>query len=380
MSNAYRTVQWNAHKRAYDLIMVGGIVAYMAIFVAGSMLMLRGERAIDPPIVLMRASGTCAVIMLHIILCIGPLARLERRFAPLLYNRRHLGVSMFLVSLLHAAVAFGYYGAFGIDSPIAALLARSPGAAYASTRAFPFEVLGFGGLLILFVMAATSHDFWLANLGARAWKWLHMCVYLAYAMLIMHVALGAMQSERSMVYPALLGLGVATVGTLHLVAGWRQMSADARSEAGPSDDAGWVDVCDIDDIKPDRARVVCLKSRTGGGNGGGGDGASVAVFRHARGISAISNVCAHQGGPLGEGKVVDGCVTCPWHGYQYLPESGQSPPPFTEKIPTYQVRVNGRRVLVNPVALAPGTAVEPARIVAAARTPVRDPGAEATHE
>jgi hypothetical protein len=25
-------------------------------------------------------------------------------------------------------------------------------------------------------------------------------------------------------------------------------------------------------------------------------------------------------GPLGEGKIIDGCVTCPWHGYQYLPD------------------------------------------------------------
>ena len=26
---------------------------------------------------------------------------------------------------------------------------------------------------------------------------------------------------------------------------------------------------------------------------------------------------------------MDGCITCPWHGYQYLPHNGQSPPPFT---------------------------------------------------
>lgn len=26
-------------------------------------------------------------------------------------------------------------------------------------------------------------------------------------------------------------------------------------------------------------------------------------------------MCKHQNDPLGEGKIVDGCVTCPWHGY-----------------------------------------------------------------
>ena len=27
-------------------------------------------------------------------------------------------------------------------------------------------------------------------------------------------------------------------------------------------------------------------------------------------------------GPLGEGKIVDGCITCPWHGFQYRPQDG----------------------------------------------------------
>ena len=77
-------------------------------------------------------------------------------------------------------------------------------------------------------------------------------------------------------------------------------------------------------------------------------------------VSAVTNICANQGGPLGEGKVVDGCITCPWHGWQYRPQDGRSPPPFTEKIVTYQVRIVAGRVEVDPTPLAPGTAVEPA--------------------
>jgi hypothetical protein len=49
-----------------------------------------------------RAFGTCAFLMLSLILCIGPLARLNPRFLPLLYNRRHFGVLMFLVASVHA--------------------------------------------------------------------------------------------------------------------------------------------------------------------------------------------------------------------------------------------------------------------------------------
>jgi sulfoxide reductase heme-binding subunit YedZ len=88
----------------------------------------------------------------------------------------------------------------------------------------------------------------------------------------------------------------------------------------------------------------------------------VAVVRHTGGISCVSNVCRHQGGPLGEGRIVDGCLTCPWHGYQYLPESGSSPPPFTEKIPTYRVRVVGGRVQVHRTANAPGIHVPAAPV------------------
>ena len=55
-----------------------------------------------------------------------------------------------------------------------------------------------------------------------------------------------------------------------------------------------------------------------------------------------------QGGPLGEGQVIDGCVTCPWHGYQFDAGTGCSPPPFTDRVRTYDVRIENGRVLVNP--------------------------------
>jgi nitrite reductase/ring-hydroxylating ferredoxin subunit len=70
-------------------------------------------------------------------------------------------------------------------------------------------------------------------------------------------------------------------------------------------------------------------------------------------------VCAHQGGPLYEGKVIDGCLTCPWHGWQYRPGDGCSPPPFQERLITYRIRLKNGRVLVDPRPLPAGTAVPP---------------------
>ena len=88
----------------------------------------------------------------------------------------------------------------------------------------------------------------------------------------------------------------------------------------------------------------------------------MAIFKYDGKLSAVNNVCRHQGGPLGEGKVIDGCITCPWHGYQYLPGNGQSPPPFTEKVETYQLKLEGDQILLDPKPNEPGTPVEPIEI------------------
>jgi nitrite reductase/ring-hydroxylating ferredoxin subunit len=130
----------------------------------------------------------------------------------------------------------------------------------------------------------------------------------------------------------------------HVAAALKERAAD--TELGGTD---WVDVCGVDEIPENRARV-----RTVGGE-------RVAIFRYDGKVSAISNVCRHQAGPLGEGKIIDGCVTCPWHGFQYLPETGASPPPFSEKVETFDVRVVDGRVLVRTVPNDPGTFVEAAR-------------------
>jgi len=219
---------------------------------------------------------------------------------------------------------------------------------YGSITAFPFQPLGLLALVILFVMAATSHDFWNRNLGPRVWKSLHMSVYAAYALLVAHVALGAMQTQRDALTPAIIVVGAACVSALHLIAGLRETRRD--HPAGAAAQSGdWIDACDVREIPHNRARVVCLPGRE-----------RVAVFRHDGGISAVTNVCVHQGGPLGEGKIIDGCITCPWHGWQYRPADGQSPPPFNEKIATYRLRVVGTRVQLCVTPLPPGTPVEPA--------------------
>ena len=341
MSVNYQAVGWNRQKKIYDGVLVGGIILYLGLFV-GVGAVVRPQATAET--LLIRALGTAALLLLHVVLCIGPLCRLDSRFLPLLYNRRHLGVTTFLLGAGHGVFSLFQFHLLGDVNPLVSVLTANPH--YDSLSQFPFQVLGLAALAILFLMAATSHDFWLANLSAPTWKALHMMVYVAYGLLVIHVTLGVLQQEKSPWLVGVLGLGMAVVFTLHLMAGFSERRLDA--ERGGGDD--FVEVCRVDDIQESRARIACL------------GGERVALFRYEGKISAVSNVCQHQNGPLGEGKIVDGCITCPWHGFQYLPETGASPEPFTEKIPTFRVRVQEGRVYVHPRPNPPGTRVEPARI------------------
>jgi len=344
MSHAYRAVGWNRQKRIYDLTLLGGVLLYLAVFV-GAGALLRPNATIET--LLIRGLGTAALLLLHVILSIGPLCRLDSRFLPLLYNRRHLGVTMFVLALAHGGFSTFQFHAFGNVNPLLSVLTSN--GRWGDLAQFPFQPLGAAALVVLFLMAATSHDFWLANLTPPVWKALHMMVYVAYGLLVLHVALGILQAERHPLAVALLATGFSWVLGLHLVAGWRERTGDLELSGGRDED-GFVEVCRVGEIREKRARVVCIA------------GERVAVFRYDGKISAVSNVCQHQNGPLGEGRIIDGCITCPWHGFQYQPANGSSPPPFTEKVPTFRVRLDGDRVLVDPRPKAPGTHIEPARI------------------
>jgi nitrite reductase/ring-hydroxylating ferredoxin subunit len=51
------------------------------------------------------------------------------------------------------------------------------------------------------------------------------------------------------------------------------------------------------------------------------DGRSVAVSRCAGRLGALENRCPHQNGPLGEGSIEQGWLRCPWHCYDYRPDT-----------------------------------------------------------
>jgi nitrite reductase/ring-hydroxylating ferredoxin subunit/DMSO/TMAO reductase YedYZ heme-binding membrane subunit len=338
MSTGFRAVQWNRKKLVYDGILVVCVAAFIAGYVVIKYATNAPKSLPDAIDIYIRAFGLCAFLMLTAILAIGPLARLDRRFLPLLYNRRHFGVLTFVIAAIHAWLMIEWFAVQGsLPDLVAELTAWSD---YAKFIGFPFKALGLAALVIVFLLAATSHDYWLAFFTPRVWKSLHMALYVAYGLVVMHVALGIMQYEYDLFIPFLLGISFTTVTVLHLIAGWRERALD-RGAAGND---GWLTVGAPQSI-PDRcARIVAAQN-----------GERIAVFRDGDQIGALSNVCAHQNGPLGEGRIIDGCITCPWHGWQYRLADGCAPPPFTEKLATYHVRLRDGIVEVDPRPLPPGT-------------------------
>ena len=349
--HSYKAVGWNRQKKIYDRSLWLGIVLYLGVFI-GVGAVLRPGVTIET--LLIRAFGTAAFFLLHVVLSIGPLCRLDDRFLPLLYNRRHLGVSMFILALAHGALSIIQFHALGNINPLVSVLVSN--GRYDAIAQFPFQTLGLLALVILFLMAATSHDFWLANLTPPIWKTLHMLVYVAYGLIVLHVALGILQAEPSHLLATVFGLGMLWILAIHLVAGWQEQRFDRVEISTTGEQNGFVDVCSANDIPENRAHVVNLS------------GERVAIFKFDGRIAAVSSVCQHQNGPLGEGRIIDGCITCPWHGYQYDPETGASPPPFNERVPTFNIRLVGDRVWVDRNPNRAGTRVEPARISTGAST------------
>ena len=77
------------------------------------------------------------------------------------------------------------------------------------------------------------------------------------------------------------------------------------------------------------------------------DGVPVLLYRTAGTVYALASTCTHMGGPLEEGTISDGCVTCPWHGstFRFADGSIVRGPASTPE-PCYQTRIQDGRIEV----------------------------------
>jgi nitrite reductase/ring-hydroxylating ferredoxin subunit/multimeric flavodoxin WrbA len=91
-------------------------------------------------------------------------------------------------------------------------------------------------------------------------------------------------------------------------------------------------------------------------------------------FGAISGLCNHAGGPLGEGRLDGDYVVCPWHYWKFHRRTGQGEPGYEEDaVPAYEVKVVSGRVLVRAKP-ASRRSRKPHAPHPLARRPVREPG------
>ena len=99
-------------------------------------------------------------------------------------------------------------------------------------------------------------------------------------------------------------------------------------------------VASADSLEPDKLTAAEVKAQ--------GTSLPLVLYKHGASVYAVSGVCSHWGGPLPEGKVVDGeCVECPWHGSQFdLRDGSVRQGPATVPVPAFEARVRNGQVEV----------------------------------
>lgn len=78
-------------------------------------------------------------------------------------------------------------------------------------------------------------------------------------------------------------------------------------------------------------------------------GKTIAVANVAGKLFAISGICLHEGGPLGEGALNGKVLICPWHAWEYDVTTGKiaGSPADAEGISCYPVEIRGEDVFVD---------------------------------
>jgi nitrite reductase/ring-hydroxylating ferredoxin subunit len=76
-------------------------------------------------------------------------------------------------------------------------------------------------------------------------------------------------------------------------------------------------------------------------------GTPYAVCNVGGNIHALAGECPCTGGPLGFGRIQDGQLVCPWHGWRYDHRTGVMEYDDSISIPTFPVKVVGSEIYID---------------------------------
>jgi ferredoxin-nitrite reductase len=108
-------------------------------------------------------------------------------------------------------------------------------------------------------------------------------------------------------------------------------------------------VATIDELARDGRRSVQI------------DGRELAIFVSGDQVFCLDGICPHEGGPMAQGELAAGIVTCPWHGWAFHCQTGRAADDNGSTLQTYPVKIEGKHVLVS-VGAAAGAAASAAAI------------------
>lgn len=83
------------------------------------------------------------------------------------------------------------------------------------------------------------------------------------------------------------------------------------------------------------------------------DGAEIALARVQGRVYAVTGVCPHRGGLLGEGDLADHHLYCPLHAWSFDVRTGVGFFPAGTRIATYGVEERDGQIWVDPTPRAP---------------------------
>lgn len=357
----------------------------LLVFIASKLIF----RSLDDITLIIRTASITSFFLIHLVLLIGPWSHFSDKIIKLYEQRRHLGVTVFLLAWLHSSFVISNYYNKSIPNALSSV----------------FTFFGFTAFIIMFFMALTSWDkvqkkiklgkwkiihaitlliylslvvfffsleqsqdlqitgfeklsiylfiaFWIIVAPYKhlriflktwifGWKQLHILMYIAYLSLLLHVYEAQIKYQQPWLKIVFFGSAIIVIGS-HL-AGWIKKTSENKkinnkikqiNKTIKEKDKEFIGVAKESDFIEGVGQKFYV------------DRKPVAVFRHEDKFIAFSNICAHQKGPIYKGKIQYGYVECPWHYHQFSVKDGKGIPGFDDCVPYFETKVKDGIVFV----------------------------------
>lgn len=163
-----------------------------------------------------RSCSLLAISLLHCVVLLDPLTKIFPFFKSLYPTRKFAEALLLIFASLHGLSSlFHFHGGGNTPALLSLFLSNTQ---YGSVTQFPFQVLGFLGLFLLWTMGGIRLCAFVKKQNLNAEKYLHRLIQVVYGIILLHIALGVLQYDTHPFYWTGLIGGAALVGACYLMA------------------------------------------------------------------------------------------------------------------------------------------------------------------